>query len=59
MRAVRDIQRLCIFPVVFSVGPVMASALKESYGAPCSHVMSQAASLLHDHTEQAGSAVSQ
>ena len=53
VRAVRDIQRLCLFPTVFSVGPVMASALGESYGDPSSTVMSEAASLVQHHTEQA------
>ena len=52
VRAVRDIQRLCLFPIVFSVGPVMASALGESYGGPSSTVMSEAASMMQHHAEQ-------
>ena len=52
VRAVRDIQRLCMFPIVFSVGPVMASALGDSYGGPSSTVMSEAASLMQHHIEQ-------
>ena len=52
VRAVRDIQRLCLFPIVFSVGPVMASALGDSFGGPCSTVMSEAASLMQHHAEQ-------
>ena len=55
MRAVRDIQRLRMFPVVFPVNPVMSAALGDSYGEPCANVMSEAASLLHDVAEQAGS----
>ena len=55
MRAVRDIQRLRMFPVVFSVNTVMSAALGDSYGEPCTHVMSEAASLLYDVAEQAGS----
>ena len=35
MRAVRDIQRLRMFPVVFPVNPVMSAALGDSYGEPC------------------------
>ena len=52
VRAVRDIQRLCLFPIVFSVGPVMTSALGDSYGCPSSTVMSEAASLMQHHTAQ-------
>ena len=52
VRAVRDIQRLCLFPIVFSVGPAMAWALGDSYGGPSSTVMSEAASLMQNHAEQ-------
>ena len=56
MRAVSDIQRLRIYPVVFSVNAVMSAALGDFYGRPCVQVMSEAASLLDDVAEQAGSA---
>ena len=53
MRAVRDIQRLSLFPVVFTVGPVMSAALGDSYGEHCSSAMSEAESLLQDLSRQA------
>ena len=53
MRAVRDIQRLCLFPIVFTVGPVMSAALGNSYGEQCSSVMSAAEALLHEQMVQA------
>lgn len=53
MRAVGDIQRLCLFPIVFSVGPVMSAALGESYGGQCSHVMSEGLALLQGQKQEA------
>ncbi len=55
MRAVRDIQRLSLFPIVFSVGPVMSAALGDSYGEQCSSVMSAAEALLQEQSTQASS----
>ena len=49
----RDIQRLSLFPTVFSVGLVMSAALGDSYGEPCSSVMSAAETLLQEETAQA------
>ena len=56
MRAVRDIQRLCLFPIVFTVGPVMSAALGDSYGEQCSSVMLAAEALLHEQQMQASPA---
>lgn len=53
MRAVGDIQRLCLFPIVFSVGPVMSAALGESYGGQCSHVMSAGSALMYEQKQEA------
>ncbi len=53
VRAVRDIQRLSLFPIVFSVGPVMSAALGDSYGEQCSSVMAAAEALLQEHSTQA------
>ena len=53
MRAVRDIQRLSLFPIVSSVGPVMSAALGDSYGEQCSSVMAAAQALLQEHSTQA------
>ena len=53
MRAVRDIQRLSLFPIVFTVGPVMSASLGDSYGEQCSSVMSEGESLLQELSKQA------
>lgn len=46
MRAVRDMQRLRLFPVVFCVPPALREALGDDYGAPCSAVLAEAAELM-------------
>ena len=46
VRAVRDIQRLRLFPVVFAPPTSLAAALGEGYGAPCTRVMAAAAAAL-------------
>ena len=46
VRAMRDIHRLRLFPVVFSVPEPVTGQLGEGYGAPCTQVMADAAALL-------------
>ena len=46
VRAVNDIQRLRLFPVVFALPASLVPALGEGYGAPCSRVMAAAAATL-------------
>ena len=46
VRAVRDIQRLRLFPVVFAPPDSLVAILGEGYGAQCSRVMAAAASTL-------------
>ena len=46
MRAVADIQRLGLFPAVFTAPPPLQAALGDGYGGPCSALMAAAEALL-------------
>ncbi len=57
MRAVADIQRLRLFPVVFAAPQPLRGALGDDYGAPCATLLAEAAALIetlhaevHSHT---------
>jgi hypothetical protein len=46
VRAVGDIQRLRLFPVVFAAPQPLRGALGDDYGAPCSALLAEAAALI-------------
>ena len=46
VRAVADIQRLRLFPVVFAAPPPLRGALGDDYGGPCSTLLAEAAGLI-------------
>jgi len=46
VRAVADIQRLGLFPAVFTAPPPLQAALGDGYGGPCSALMAAAEALL-------------
>ncbi|EIE21369.1 hypothetical protein COCSUDRAFT_56588 [Coccomyxa subellipsoidea C-169] len=53
VRAVADIQRLRLFPVVFAAPQLLRGALGDDYGAPCATLLAEAAALIETlHAEE-------
>jgi hypothetical protein len=53
VRAIQDIQRLRLFPVVFFVPRSVTVLQGEDYGPPCATLMAEAAALLDAWDAQA------